>query len=172
MSGCTASGSTDVMRRAAFVIACVILVCAGSPAQWVLNGPPVGGSVVSLTADSQYVYIGTTQGRVWRRPLADFTTGVEVQEPRRHQAEGLSLASFPNPCNASTVFTVTLPAAGEARLALYDMLGRSVMPILNRRLEAGSHRFPAELGSLPSGTYVVVLNVGDLRLADRLVLVR
>jgi hypothetical protein len=172
MSGCTARGSTKVMRRALLLLACAFFIHEGLSAQWVVAEPPVSGSVVALAVCSEYVYIGTTRGHVWRRPVADFTTGTAAEEPRAKRSSEVTLASFPNPCNASTVFTVRLPRAATARLVLYDMIGRSVMVILERRLEAGPYRFPVDMGSLASGVYVAVLNVDDVRLTTRLMLIR
>jgi len=160
------------MRRALLLLGCAFFIHAGLSAQWVVAEPPVSGSVVALAADSEYVYVGTTRGNVWRRPVADFTTGTAAEEPRAKQSSEVTLASFPNPCNASSVLTVQLPRAITARLVLYDMLGRSVMVILERRLEAGSHRFPVDMRSLPSGVYVAVMNVDDVRLTTRLMLIR
>jgi len=172
MNGCTARGSTDLMRRALLLLACVFFIHVDLSAQWVASEPPVAGSVVALAADSEYVYISTTRGRVWRRPVGDFTTGTAVEEPRAHQSTEVALGSFPNPCNASTVITVGLPRASTVRVVLYDMLGRGVTVIPERRLEAGSHRFPVDMRPLASGVYVAVLNVDDVRLAIRLMLIR
>jgi len=172
MSGCTARGSTDVMHRVLLLLACVLFIHAGLSAQWVASEPPVAGSVVALAADSEYVYIGTTRGHVWRRPARDFTTGTVAEEPGAQQSSEVTLASFPNPCNASTVLTVGLPRASTVRVVLYDMLGRGATVIPERRLEAGSHRFPVDMWSLASGVYVAVLNVDDVRLATRLMLIR
>ena len=160
------------MRRPLLLLTCAFFIHGGLSAQWVASEPPVSGSVVALAADSGYVYIGTTRGHVWRRPVADFTTGTAVDEPRAKQSSEVTLASFPNPCNASTVLTVRLPQASTARLVLFDVLGRSVTVILERRLEAGSYRFPVDMRSLASGVYIAVLNVEDVRLATRLMLVR
>jgi hypothetical protein len=160
------------MRRVLLLLACVLFVHAGLSAQWVASEPPVAGSVVALAADSEYVFISTTRGRVWRRPAKDFTTGAVAEEPRAQQSTEVTLGSFPNPCNASTVLTVGLPRAATVRVVLYDMLGRGVMIMPERRLEAGSHRIPVDMRSLASGVYVAALNVDNDRLATRLMLIR
>jgi hypothetical protein len=161
------------MRRTLLVLGCLLGFHPELPGQWIDAGPSVPGSVVTLAADSRYVYIGTTRGHVWRRPLADFTTEVAAGESRRvNEVPGSGLASFPNPCNSSTVFTIKLPGASAARLSLFDILGRNVMTIVDARLEAGTHRVPVDLGSLASGSYVAVLTAGDVLLTGRLLLIR
>ena len=111
----------------------------------------MGGAVVSLAADSQYVYAGTTQGKVWRRPRSEFVTAVRVWTAPAGELPGATLLNYPNPCNASTLFRFTLARAGGATLRLYDMLGRLVLTVLDRplggrgtpmacRLEQPSHR--------------------------------
>ena len=172
MIGCTSNGSTSVIRRILLTAAVACLVRTELPAQWLSAGGPFGGSVVALASDSQYVYLGTTQGHVWRRPVSELVTGIRVLDPPPRQSPGVNLASYPNPCNASTVFTFSLPRASRATLVLYDILGRNVMTVLDRRLEAGSYQFPLEMTSLSSGIYVAVLNAGEIRVASRIALVR
>ena len=52
----------------------------------------------------------------------------------------LSLAqNYPNPFSADTRFAFETPAAGNVRLAIYDISGREVSQIFNGSLPAGSH---------------------------------
>ncbi len=67
-----------------------------------------------------------------------------------------SLGCRPNPFNPRTVVTVTLPAAGRARLDVCDVRGRRVDTLLDGDLTAGEHRV-AWAPRLPSGVYLLVL---------------
>jgi hypothetical protein len=172
MTGCSFSGSGSTICR---VLLTAILACClhvEGLAQWQPIGGPFGGSVVSLATDSHYVYLGTTLGHVWRHPISDFVTGIPTPTTSLKQLPGVTLASYPNPCNASTVFTFSLPHASHVTLVLYDILGRNVMNVLERRFEAGSYQVPLQMRSLSSGAYVAVLNAADVRVVTRLVLVR
>lgn len=172
MSGFFARGSSNTMRTMLLLLAFSCSAPAELSAQWVATGSPMGGNVVALAADSRYFYLGTSQGHLWRRPLSELVTGVQMPERLADTAPEAVLAAYPNPCNASTVFTFSLRRPSNATLLFFDMLGRKVLTIIDRPLEAGFYRVPAEFRSLSSGTYVAVLRAGDLRLASRLVLVR
>ena len=170
MNGCCSSGSS----RGAFV-GVLVLVCAAwfpARAQWLATGDPMGGAVVSLAGDSHYVYAGTTQGKVWRRPRSEFVTAVRAWTAPASELPGATLLNYPNPCNASTLFRFTLARAGGATLRLYDMLGRHALTVLDRPLTAGEHQWPADLSSLPTGIYLAVFNAVEVSATSRVVLIR
>jgi hypothetical protein len=170
MNGCCSS----VSSRGAFV-GVMVLVCAAwfpARAQWLATGSPMGGAVVSLATDSQFVYAGTTQGRVWRRPRSEFVTAIRVWPAPADELPGAMLLNYPNPCNASTMFRFTVARAGGVTLKLYDMLGRHVQTVVDRHLEAGEHQWPADLSILPTGIYLGVFNAVEVSATSRVVLIR
>ena len=57
--------------------------------------------------------------------------------PAVADAAPLALASYPNPFNPKTTIAFTMPAAGEARLAIVDVSGREVRSLLDGPLGAG-----------------------------------
>lgn len=70
----------------------------------------------------------------------------------------------PNPFNASTQITVTLPTANNVKLDVIDMLGNEIRTLQNGNVNAGSHPFvwngtDAAGTQLPSGNYMYRLNV-------------
>jgi hypothetical protein len=145
---------------------------ASVQAQWLATGGSLGGSVVALAADSQFVYAGTTQGRVWRRPISDLVTGVSEWTTAVRETPAASLVNYPNPCNASTVFRFSLQEASRATLRLYDMLGRNVTTVLDLPLAAGAHQWSADLSALPTGVYLAVFSAGEIRVVHRVLLIR
>jgi hypothetical protein len=172
MIGCFSNESTNLSRLMVLTAALTCLIPTNLPAQWSSAGGPFGGSVVALAADSQRVYVGTTQGHVWRASLSDIVTAIRAQVLPPRQALGVALSSYPNPCNASTVLTFSLPQASRATLLLKDILGRNVITVLDRRLDAGPHQLRVELTYLSSGTYFAVLTAGENRAVSRLLLIR
>jgi hypothetical protein len=170
MNGCGSSGSSKWALVGVLVLTCAMWIPARS--QWLATGAPMGGAVVSLATDSQYVYAGTTQGKVWRRPRSEFVTAVRVWTTPAGEVPRATLLNYPNPCNASTLFRCTLARAGGATLRLYDMLGRHVLTVLDRPLAAGEHQWPADLSSLPTGVYLAVFNAFEVSATSRVVLIR
>ncbi len=87
------------------------------------------------------------------------------------------LASQPNPFNPSTTIAFVLPGEQHVRIAIYDLLGRRVRTLVDGVLGKGRHeavwhgRDPA--GRLvASGVYVAVMEAGDFRRTQRLVLMK
>ena len=103
--------------------------------------------------------------------LADFAGAIVSDEPDDDQrflddagTEGLSAialpaefavrGNFPNPFNPTTTIHVDLPEAAEVTVEIVDVLGRRVLVLPARRVEAGARRAFAVDGShLASGTY-------------------
>lgn len=80
--------------------------------------------------------------------------------------EQLSLRAAPTPFNPTTTITYDLPRAGHTRLRVHDLRGRLVATLVDRQQEAGTHSaswhaVKSHGGTLPSGAYVLRLEVGQ-----------
>ena len=64
-------------------------------------------------------------------------------------------AASPNPFVTSTSFALTVPAAGPAKVEVFDLLGRRVAVLHDGPLSAAEHAFTFRAASLPAGLYVV-----------------
>lgn len=67
---------------------------------------------------------------------------VSVGDSRDHRLpqDFMLEQSYPNPCNPSTTIEFTLPEAARVRLTIYDVLGRTVVKLLDAPMPAGSNR--------------------------------
>ena len=89
---------------------------------------------------------------------------------------GLKAAAFalhgnaPNPTRGATTFAFSLPAAGPASLAVYDMAGREVWRH-DGTFAAGEKELRAAFELAP-GVYVYRLDAAGNRAARRMVIVR
>ena len=81
------------------------------------------------------------------------------------------VTAFPNPFTTRVTLAFTLAAPAAARLDVFDVLGRRVAVVLDRRLDAGAQTPTLDAAGLPSGVYVYRLTL-DGRVADRGKLVR
>ncbi len=61
--------------------------------------------------------------------------------------------NFPNPFNPTSVVRYHLPAAGDVRIAVYDLMGREVSMLAGGWKEAGVHEVVFDASLLPSGVY-------------------
>jgi hypothetical protein len=74
-----------------------------------------------------------------------------AQQPREFALHG----NYPNPLKRTTTLALDLPEPATVSVDVYDMLGRQVMHISDKKLEAGAGRaLRLDASTLASGTYV------------------
>ncbi|MBL7128193.1 MAG: T9SS type A sorting domain-containing protein [Ignavibacteria bacterium] len=61
--------------------------------------------------------------------------------------------NYPNPFNPSTTIKFDLPKTSDAKLIIYDALGREVATLVNEKLSAGSYEVSWDGSSYTSGVY-------------------
>jgi hypothetical protein len=83
-----------------------------------------------------------------------------------------SVAASPNPFTGQARIGFALPEAARVRLAVYDVLGREVIVLVDGAREAGRHEAVLDGGALPAGVYLVRLAAGPFVQAQRVTLVR
>jgi subtilisin-like proprotein convertase family protein len=131
---------------------------------------------------------GQAAGGTWRLIVFDDSTGDEgyivnftlyISQPTvsvpefRPQPESFSFpGNYPNPFNSRTTFQFTLERAGDARLALYNILGQEAAEVLHGPLGAGDHRVNFDAGALPSGMYFARLSVTGQTMTRKVLLLR
>jgi hypothetical protein len=71
----------------------------------------------------------------------------------------MALSVYPNPATGTATLECLAPAHAEARLYIFDALGRPVFegPL---RLVPGRNRVPLPIEGLPTGVYAVQMTVG------------
>jgi len=80
--------------------------------------------------------------------------------------------SYPNPFNAETVIRYKLPEPVHVSLAVYDVTGRRVVLLVDRKQEAGPHDVIFYADNLPNGVYIYRLRAGRFRKSGRMALMR
>jgi hypothetical protein len=78
----------------------------------------------------------------------------------------------PNPSAGQAAAHLTLHAAAEVRLEVYDALGRRLAATLPLRLDAGTHALPLDTAALAPGVYMVRVVLGDTQQTARFAVVR
>ncbi|MEL6611940.1 MAG: T9SS type A sorting domain-containing protein [Bacteroidota bacterium] len=87
--------------------------------------------------------------------------------------DSLHLASiYPNPTTSTATVGFTLPTAEEARVEVFDLLGRRATTLADGFRAAGEHRVTLDATRLPSGVYVVRLSTPTTSLAERVTVAR
>jgi hypothetical protein len=105
------------------------LICATQNSSVVISAPRVGGGDLAWEA-------GT------------FTLGASAVTGEA------AVAVAPNPFAGRTTISFEVAEATDARLAVYDVLGREVAVLVDGAVEAGTHQATFDASSLAAGTYV------------------
>jgi hypothetical protein len=94
------------------------------------------------------------------------TGGIVTDALSEEVPTGLSISqNYPNPFYDKTAIEFTLPENGTVKVALYDILGREVQTLMQGYQDAGKHAIDVDATQLASGTYVLVLEMGQQRVS-------
>jgi len=118
--------------------------------------------------------VGTHQ---FRLKQVDLDGSSEVHGPitaRVQMQEAIRLTPpVPNPVSSTATLSFAVKDQAEARVAVYDMLGRKVSTLFEGRPTPGeSTRVRLDAGSLPSGSYIIRLRADGQTETQRMTIVR
>ena len=98
----------------------------------------------------------------------------EVSLPNPLIADPFDLQVWPNPATGPVHVSFDLSYPSHANIALYDVHGKLVTQITDRKLSNGTHEFewnPVSDGIHSPGVYFMKLEAGDIRVSRKLVLI-
>src|SRR5215470_2999123 len=84
----------------------------------------------------------------------------EQSQPKGFTSLGLAspemnLKSRPNPSSRATIIDYSVDATSQVRLVAYDMQGRAIKVLVDKKQDAGVYTADFDLSNLPQGTYLV-----------------
>ncbi len=100
-------------------------------------------------------------GNIWERSLDEV---VSVNEINTNKQSPFTLSNYPNPFNAATTISVTLPKESDVNIDVYNVLGKKVAQVAQERLQEGDHRIAWDNVNLNAGTYFLELRVNGKRM--------
>lgn len=80
--------------------------------------------------------------------------------------------AYPNPATTQATLALDLPESAAVRVAVYDLMGRSVVRAVETTLSAGRHEVPVDVSRLPVGAYVYRVTANDFVATGRMTVVR
>ncbi len=106
----------------------------------------------------------------------DMTTDAETETNEVPNNFDLS-QNYPNPFNPSTVINYSVPfvTAGFSQrttLLVYDILGRKIKTLVNKKQRTGNYQITFNAAGLPSGVYFARLTVGDFNKTISMMLIK
>lgn len=137
--------------------------------------------LVGLVSDGEYVGVGgnvaianNAFGGVCNSPeqVLGVLTRVEQSDVAGLPAAFGLFQNYPNPFNSTTRIDFELARAGQATLAVYDVLGKEVVLLASGEFAAGRYRAMWDASGLPNGIYVYRLKAGSFTAVKTLVLLK
>jgi len=127
---------------------------------WVdVNSPSFNKFINALAVIDEYIYAGTFDGGVYRRPLSQIITAVD--DYSNIPVEFNLAQNYPNPFNPSTIIRYSVPnvplsgvEGSRVQLRVYDVLGTEVATLVNEEKPAGSYEVEFSSKGLSSGIYL------------------
>jgi uncharacterized protein (DUF1501 family) len=105
-------------------------------------------------------------------PIDVIKGGLNSVDDRTAETAGTAIMdAYPDPFISSATINIRLERPGHTRLELVTPTGQQVLLLCDRWLQAGTHHIPLT-GSVASGTYLCVLQSGDMRVARSIRCVR
>jgi hypothetical protein len=136
------------------------------------NAPGVRYSVVSVKKNSK------VSAQVLKGDGSTSLSGSELTDLRLRAEQNLVPAEFalrqnyPNPFNPTTTIRYELPSDEMVTLAVYDILGREVVTLVNDRQTAGYYEIPFRADNVASGIYFYRLTAGKFTDVQKMIVLR
>ena len=111
------------------------------------------------------VYLTTENGEGCTDVAQTTITVVNISAIRELNALDAFVRVYPNPTTGKVQVDIQKPLHGQPSLRVVDMLGRQVLP--ERLLGSGRQQVNLDLGTLPGGTYTLILQSADGRAVKR-----
>ena len=116
----------------------------------------LSGASTSSLPESEWS-IADWQNEAWELTGAPTVDGRTVQLPTSFAVA----PAYPNPFNASTAISTSLPVAAKLTVTVHDVLGREVVVLADEQYTAGEHQLTFHAIGLASGLYFVRASVPD-----------
>ena len=105
----------------------------------------------------------------------EYSEIVEVQTNAPSKFE--LFQNYPNPFNPTTTISYAVPSvetrhALSLQLIVYDILGRKVATLVNKKQSPGNYSVEFDAGKLSSGIYFYTLRAGDFTATKKMILMR
>lgn len=122
--------------------------------------------------DGEALYVGghfTASGGAVSNRITRWTCEPPVTTEPIASGPDLRLSSYPNPSSGNMTITLELGEAGPAQLAVYDLLGRQMLVIVEGDMAAGRHSIDWSARQFATGVYVIRLTTLHGSLSRRIV---
>ncbi len=104
--------------------------------------------------------------------LASIGSGIGSPEPGM-LPNSISLhQNYPNPFNPVTTITFGLPITSQVSLTVYDITGRKIAALVEKKIPAGIHQVSWDASRFASGIYFYQLQADGVRITRKMILMQ
>lgn len=119
-----------------------------------------------IVGENSYVFKSTDGGGSISYPIGIEPVSIEI--PDKYQL----FQNNPNPFNPTTKIKFGIPSQSNAKIIIYDLLGREVTTLVNEQLRPGTYEVDWDGSGFASGVYFYSLVTNDFVEAKRMVLIK
>ena len=121
-----------------------------------------GESRVAISNNAIHIVYSEYQSYKVYYARGEIVTGVKENENDTPVEIELQ-QNYPNPFNPKTAIGFSLLAISEVTLSVFDIFGKKIATLLNKRMEVGEHQVEWNAEGFPSGLYFYKLSVTDAK---------
>jgi len=125
----------------------------------------VGQSSVGIVEADGIVF---SSGIFFLNEPVNSTTEINDNVPTNFALE----QNYPNPFNPSTTINFSLPKEQYVKLAVFNVAGKQVAEMVNRKMKAGSHSLNFNAQNLVSGQYFYKIETSGFSKVKKMLLLK
>ena len=112
-----------------------------------------------LVTANDYLFAGTTNGFVCKRPLSEMLTSIswQINQPAEYSLS----QNYPNPFNPNTKIKYSIPQTSQVQIKVFGVLGNKIETLVNEEKPAGTYELTWNAADLPSGVYFYQCRAGS-----------
>jgi photosystem II stability/assembly factor-like uncharacterized protein len=142
-------------------------------ANWVEVNQGFGTSrtIRTLEVLGEDLFAGFYDGNVFRRPLSQMITSVEVLANIQPTQFSLD-QNYPNPFNPTTTIRFSILKEEYVTLKIFDAFGQEVTTLISEELQTGQYEKEWNASSVASGVYYYSMQAGNYNQTKKLILMK
>ncbi|MCX6159037.1 MAG: T9SS type A sorting domain-containing protein [Ignavibacteriae bacterium] len=127
----------------------------------------------SISANGKFYVVTATFGRgIWMRDISGDDPLIGIHNNTGDVKSFELMQNYPNPFNPTTEIKFALPVSDIVTIKVFDVTGKEVATLINRKMEQGVHTVKFDGSELSSGMYFYRLTSGKFTDVKKMALIK